>query len=178
MSTATGDVAYRSLDTPLGALLLAATDQGLVRVAHAGEDHDVVLERLGEAVGGRVLRCPRRLDAAAGQVEEYFARRRRAFDLALDLRLARGFRRVVLGHLLDIAYGVTASYADVAAAAGSPRAVRAVGTACATNPLPIVVPCHRVVRNDGTAGHYLAGAEAKTALLALEAGVNDVRTRR
>ena len=137
-----------------------------------------MLEQLGNAVGGPVLRSPRRLDPAAGQVEEYFAGRRRVFDLALDLRLARGFRRLVLGRLLGIAYGTTASYADVAAAAGSPRAVRAVGTACATNPLPVVVPCHRVVRTDGSVGRYLAGTEAKTALLALEAEGSGVRTRR
>ncbi len=178
MTTATLEVAYRSLDTPLGALLLAATDQGLVRVGHAGEDHDAVLERLGDALGGRLLHAPRRLDAAAGQIEEYFAGRRRSFDLVLDLRLARGFRRLVLGRLLGIGYGTTASYADVAAAAGNARAVRAVGTACATNPLPVVVPCHRVVRSDGSVGRYLAGTQAKTALLALEAGGNGVRTRR
>ncbi len=172
----TCDAAYASVDTPLGALLLAATDEGLVRVAWAGEDRDSVLDQLADAVGPRLRPSRARLDGAARQVEEYFARRRTVFDLALDLRLARGFRGVVLGHLLDVAYGTTASYADIAAAAGSPKAVRAVGTACATNPLPVVVPCHRVVRGDGSVGGYLAGTEAKKALLALEADVS-VRTR-
>src|SRR5207247_11158259 len=109
-----------------------------------------------------------RLDPAARELEEYFAGRRTAFDLPLDMRLARGFRRTVLAHLPEIGYGHTASYAAVATAAGSPRAVRAVGTACATNPLPVVVPCHRVVRSDGTIGQYVGGVEAKHMLLALE----------
>ena len=103
------------------------------------------------------------------QLDEYFAGRRREFDLPIDLQLAHGFRRTVLEHLLDIAYGTTASYASVAAASGSPAAARAVGSACAHNPLPLVVPCHRVVRSDGTIGQYGGGTEAKHALLALEA---------
>lgn len=164
------DVAYRTVDTPVGELLLAATEEGLVRVAYAREDHDRVLATLATSVSPRVLRAPRRLDAPARQVEEYFTAGRRQFDLALDLRLATGFRRDVLAHLAQIAYGRTESYAQVAAAAGSPRAVRAVGSACATNPLPLVVPCHRVVRSDGTSGGYVGGAEAKQVLLALEGG--------
>ncbi|MET8338117.1 methylated-DNA--[protein]-cysteine S-methyltransferase [Streptosporangium canum] len=163
------DVAYRTLDTPVGPLLLAATEHGLVRVAYASQDHDKVLDRLAETVSSRLLRAPSRLDDAARQLEEYFTGRRSLFDLPLDLRLAHGFRREVLSHLRDIGYGTTASYAAVATAAGSPRAVRAVGTACATNPLPVVVPCHRVIRSDGTIGHYVGGAEAKKTLLTLEA---------
>lgn len=162
------DVAYRTLDTPVGPVLLAATDAGLVRVAYAGEDHERVLAQLAERISPRVLLAPTRLDLAARQIEEYFGGRRRRFDLPLDLQLARGFRREVLGHLPEIDYGTTASYAVMAAAAGSPRAVRAVGTACATNPLPIVVPCHRVVRSDGSLGGYVGGVEAKQALLTLE----------
>lgn len=164
------DVAYRTIDSPLGALLLAATDRGLVRVAYACEDHDAVLERLADQVSPRVLRAPARLDRVAAEIDEYFGGRRRTFDLRLDLRLSHGFRRTVLAHLPEIGYGQTASYATVAAAAGSPRAVRAVGTACATNPLPIVVPCHRVVRADGSIGRYLGGLDAKRTLLTLEAG--------
>jgi methylated-DNA-[protein]-cysteine S-methyltransferase len=164
------DVAYRTVDTPLGPLLLAATDRGLVRVAFAIEGHDRALERLAREVSPRILGTPRRLDAAAREIDEYFERRRRTFDLPLDLRLAHGFRRTVLTHLPEIRYGTTASYADVARASGSPRAVRAVGTACATNPLPIVVPCHRVVRSDGSMGQYAGGVAAKATLLALEAG--------
>ncbi len=163
------DVAYRTLDTPIGALLLAATERGLVRVAFASQDHDQVLAELADKVSPRVLRAPARLDATAEQVEEYFAGRRRVFDVPVDLRLAHGFRLMVLGHLRDIAYGSTASYRTVAASSGRPAAVRAVGTACARNPVPVVVPCHRVVRADGTPGQYVGGTEAKHFLLALEA---------
>ena len=163
------DVAYRTVDSPLGALLLAATPVGLVRLAFEGEDHAAVLATIADGVSPRVLRAPSRLDDAARQLEEYFAGRRRVFDVAVDLRLARGFRRAVLEHLRDIPYGGTESYATVARAAGSPNAVRATGSACATNPVPLVVPCHRVVRSDGSIGQYRGGVEAKRQLLALEA---------
>jgi methylated-DNA-[protein]-cysteine S-methyltransferase len=163
------DIAYRTVDTPVGTLLVAATEQGLVRIAYAKEDHDAVLAKLAEAVSPRILLAPGRLDLTARQLDEYFAGRRTAFDLPLDFRLSKGFRRAVLAHLPRIAYGRTESYAQVAAAAGSPKAVRAVGTACATNPLPVVVPCHRVVRSDGSFGGYVGGAKAKQTLLALEA---------
>ena len=162
------DVAYRTLDTPVGSLLLAATDAGLVRVAYDVEDHDVVLTLLAKTVSPRVLRAPGRLDAVATEIDEYFAGRRRRFDLPLDLRLVPGFRRTVLDHLQTIDYGSTASYTSIAAAAGSPKAVRAVGTACARNPVPIVVPCHRVLRSDGTIGQYLGGTSVKKQLLAME----------
>jgi methylated-DNA-[protein]-cysteine S-methyltransferase len=162
------DVAYRTVDTPVGALLLAGTGDGLVRVAFDVEGHDQVLEALAERVSPRILRAPARLDPVARQIEEYFAGRRRDFDVPLDRRLSSGFRRAVLAHLSDIGYGRTESYAEVAAAAGSPRAVRAVGTACATNPIPVVVPCHRVVRSDGSTGGYRGGPDAKRWLLALE----------
>ncbi|GAA3221724.1 methylated-DNA--[protein]-cysteine S-methyltransferase [Oerskovia jenensis] len=163
------DVAYRTLDTPVGTLLLAATDVGVVRIAFDVEGHDAVLDRIARTVSPRVLRSPGRLDRLATEIDEYFAGERRAFDLPLDLTMASGpFRREVLTHLRDIGYGRTASYAQVAVAAGSPRAVRAVGTACAKNPLPLVVPCHRVVRSDGTSGSYAGGPEAKRLLLALE----------
>lgn len=163
------DVAYRTLDTPVGPLLLAATGKGLVRVAFAIENHENVLTALATQLSPRILSAPQRLDTAAREIDEYFAGQRREFDLPLDFSLSKGFRRSVLSHLTDIGYGHTASYAAVAAAAGSPRAVRAVGTACATNPLPVVVPCHRVVRSDGSSGGYRGGPVAKQALLALEA---------
>ena len=163
------DVAYRTIDTPVGTLLLAATEKGLVRVAYAREDHAMVLDQLANSVSPRVLRAPARLDMAAMEMEEYFAGRRSLFDLQLDFQLSHGFRRTVLSHLTEIGYGKTASYAAVAAAVGNPKAVRAVGTACATNPLPVVVPCHRVVRSDGTVGQYVGGTDAKKALLTLEA---------
>jgi methylated-DNA-[protein]-cysteine S-methyltransferase len=162
------DVAYRTLDTPIGALLLAATERGLVRVAFAAEDHDAVLASIAARISPRILRAPGRLDAVARQLGEYFEGRRHTFDLPLDLSLSTGFRRAVLAQLREIEYGHTASYAAIAMAAGSPRAVRAVGSACATNPLPVVVPCHRVVRSDGTIGQYLGGTDAKRALLRLE----------
>jgi methylated-DNA-[protein]-cysteine S-methyltransferase len=163
------DVAYRTLDTPVGTLLLAATGKGLVRVAYGTEGHDKTLEALAARVSPRILYAPRRLDMAAREIGEYFAGRRRSFDLPLDYRLAAGFRRKVLAYLPAIEYGHTASYAAVAAAVGSPRAVRAVGTACAANPLPLVVPCHRVIRSDGYPGGYLGGPAAKRLLLDLEA---------
>jgi methylated-DNA-[protein]-cysteine S-methyltransferase len=163
------DVAYRTVDSPVGTLLLAATDLGLVRVAFASEDHDAVLQGLSERISPRVLNAPARLDATAQQLAEYFAGRRHAFDVALDWRLSTGFRSTVLHHLTDIDYGHTASYATVAQLAGNPKAVRAVGTACATNPLPVVVPCHRVVRSDGSMGGYRGGPDAKRVLLDLEA---------
>lgn len=162
------DVAYRTVDSPVGPLLLAATDAGLVRVAFAVEDHDAVLQTLADRLGPRILRAPKRLDTAAREVEEYFGGRRHAFDLPLDLRLSAGFRRLVQEHLPRIGFGSTASYAQVAAAVGNPAAVRAVGTACATNPLPVVVPCHRVLRSDGGLGGYIGGPAAKRTLLGLE----------
>ena len=162
------DVAYREVATPVGSLLLAATEDGLVRVAYESQDHDRVLAALATTVSPRILRAPARLDPVARQLEEYFGGQRHRFDVPLDLRLAHGFRRSVLGHLPDIGYGHTESYAQDAAAAGSPRAVRAVGTACALNPLPVVVPCHRVIRSDGSLGQYAGGAAAKEILLHLE----------
>jgi len=162
------DVAYRTMDSPAGPLLLAATPAGLVRVAFDRENHDAVLLELAAAVSPRILRSPRGVDDVARQLDEYFAGRRRSFDVAVDLRLATGFRRAVLEHLREIPYGSTESYTDVASAVGNPKAVRAAGSACATNPVPLVVPCHRVVRRDGTYGQYRGGPEVKHALLTLE----------
>jgi methylated-DNA-[protein]-cysteine S-methyltransferase len=163
------DVAYRTIDSPVGPLLLAATDAGLVRVAYASEGHDAVLQALADRISPRILSAPGRLDAPARELDEYFARRRRGFDLPLDWRLSAGFRRAVLSHLPEIGYGHTASYAAVASLAGNPKAVRAAATACATNPLPVVVPCHRVIYSDGRLGRYLGGPDAKRTLLTLEA---------
>ena len=154
----------------MGVLLLAATPAGLVRVAYDIEGHDIVLTRLAEALSPRILHAPARLDAVARQIDEYFAKRRTSFDVTVDLSLTRGFGRSVVEALRRIDYGRRLSYAEVATAVGSPRAVRAVGSACARNPLPVVIPCHRVVRSDGTSGQYVGGPRAKTALLELEAG--------
>lgn len=164
------DVAYRTIDSPIGTLLLAATDQGLVRVAYQLEHHDQVLQTLAQRVSPRILYAPRRLDQVARQLAEYFEGERQEFVLPLDFRLAHGFRREVLSRLRMINYGRTESYSQVAAATGHPRAVRAVGTACATNPLPVIVPCHRVLRSDGKLGGYIGGLQTKAALLSLEAG--------
>lgn len=165
------EVAYRTLDTPVGTLLLAATDQGVVRVAYDREDHDQVLAALAARIGPRLLAAPARLDPITRQLDDYFGGRRLGFDVSLDFRLARGFRLEVLRHLTEIGYGQTESYTQVAVAAGHAKAVRAVGTACATNPLPVVVPCHRVLRSDGSLGGYIGGLAAKQTLLELEAGM-------
>ena len=163
------DVAYRTVDSPVGSLLIAATPIGLVRVAFSSEGHDVVLQNLSERISSRVLHAPKRLDAAARQLEEYFSGHRHSFGVPLDWQLSKGFRRTVLAHLaVDIGYGTTASYGTLARLSGSPKAVRAVGTTCATNPIPVVVPCHRVVRADGTLGAYRGGPAAKRTLLDLE----------
>lgn len=163
------DVAYTTVDSPVGTLLLAATPKGLVRVAYGIEDHDRVLDTLAQRLSPRVLRAPKRLDSAARELDEYFGGRRQVFDLPLDLSLSSGFRQLVQRHLPEIGYGQTRTYRQVAELVGNPRAVRAVGTACATNPLPLVVPCHRVVRADGAPGGYVGGTAAKAALLSLEA---------
>lgn len=163
------DVAYTTTETPVGVLLLAATERGLVRVAFAREDHDAVLQALSSTISPRVLHAPARLDPVVRQLDEYFEGHRRSFDVDVDWRLSSGFRSNVLHQLVQISYGATATYAAMAQLVGSPRAVRAVGSACATNPLPVVVPCHRVVRSDGGLGGYIGGLDAKRALLTLEA---------
>ncbi len=163
------DVAYRTLDSPVGALLIAATPAGLVRVAFSSEGYDDVLQNLSDRISPRILHAPARLDTVARQLDEYFAGRRRGFDVPVDWQLSKGFRRIVLEHLAaDIGYGTTASYGTLARLSGSPKAGRAVGTTCATNPIPVVVPCHRIVRSDGTMGNYRGGPAAKRALLDLE----------
>lgn len=163
------DVAYRTVDTPVGVLLIASTPVGVVRITFEREDHDAVLASLAAAISPRILRSGRRTDDVARQIDEYFGGRRRAFDVPIDLQLVTGFRRAVVAALPAIGYGSTRTYAEVAASAGNPKAVRAVGSACSHNPVPIVVPCHRVVRTGGGVGEYLGGTAAKVALLALEA---------
>ena len=129
-----------------------------------------MLDTIASKLSPRVLRAPKRLDGAARELEEYFGGRRQAFDLPLDRSLAKGFRLLVQQHLPEIGYGQTRSYRQVAELVGNPKAVRAVASACATNPLPVIVPCHRVVKSDGTAGDYVGGSAAKTILLTLEGG--------
>jgi methylated-DNA-[protein]-cysteine S-methyltransferase len=165
------DVAYTTEDTPVGKLLLAATRHGLVRIAYVdveGQEVDAVLEKLAARVSARILRAPRRLDEDRRQLEQYFSGARREFELALDWRLCAGFGRRVLGATARIPFGELATYKQVAAEAGSPRASRAAGNALGANPLPIVVPCHRVVHSGGGLGGYTGGLERKLTLLGVE----------
>ena len=165
------DVAYAQTDSPLGPLLVAATSTGLVRLAFSREPQDGVLEELAERISPRVLEAPARVDEIRRELDEYFDGRRHHFDLPLDWRLSSGFRRTVLETLYaDVAFGHTVSYLELATMVGNPKASRAVGTAMATNPIPVVVPCHRVVRTGGQLGGYGGGLPAKVRLLELEAG--------
>ncbi len=162
------DVAYAELDSPVGRLLLARTRRGLVRVAFEDEGADPVLERLAALISPRVVEAPGRLDLERRELTEYFEGHRRQFDLAVDLRLVHGFRRRVLGVIAGIPYGDVLSYAQLAAAAGNARAFRAAGSAAGANPVPIVVPCHRVLRTGGGLGGYGGGLDRKRWLLSLE----------
>lgn len=168
------DVAFEHHDSPLGPILISATGEGLVRIGLPAEDEDEVLEDLARRVSVRVLRAPRESVARARrQLDEYFGGRRQVFDVPLDWQLIRGFRRDVLQATAAIPFGQTKSYREVARQAGSPAAVRAAGTALARNPLPIVVPCHRVLRTGGQLGAYRGGPEAKAQLLRLEGRRDD-----
>ena len=162
------EVAWTLEDTPIGELLLAATDAGLVRVGWSGDDHDWILNELAAAIGPRVIEAPARLDPVRRQLEQYFAGERHGFDLALDWQLSHGFTRKVLTACATIPFGQTRSYAEMASAAGSPRAFRAAGSALGSNPIPVIVPCHRVLRSGGALGGYGGGLPAKRTLLELE----------
>jgi methylated-DNA-[protein]-cysteine S-methyltransferase len=161
------DVAYDLHDTPLGTLLLAATDRGLCRIVYDAEPEQE-LERLGRTFGLRVLRSPVPVDGARRQLDEYFERRRHDFDLTLDLRLQADFYRRVLGELARVPYGEVVTYGELAARAARPHAARAVGTVMNRNPLPIVLPCHRVIGANGKLVGYGGGLDRKEALLRLE----------
>jgi methylated-DNA-[protein]-cysteine S-methyltransferase len=162
------DVGYASMDGPLGRILLAATPRGLVRVAYSSEGEDEVIAELARSLSPRVLEAPRRLDPARRQLDEYFAGRRRRFELPLDWSLIRGFGRRVLEATVRIPYGAMSTYIRVAAEAGNQRASRAAGNALGANPMPIVIPCHRVVRSGGGLGGYTGGLDIKRRLLNLE----------
>jgi methylated-DNA-[protein]-cysteine S-methyltransferase len=162
------DVSYASADSPFGTLLLAATKRGLVRLAFPEESLDSMLEGLARRISPRIVAAPQALDDARRELDEYFSRRRRAFDLALDRRLMSPFGRRVLRVTSAIPYGGHLSYAEVAADAGSPRGSRAAGNALGANPIPIVIPCHRVLRTGGMLGGYGGGIERKRWLLELE----------
>jgi methylated-DNA-[protein]-cysteine S-methyltransferase len=163
------DVAYATVDSPLGPLVVAATPRGLVRVAYAEFSPDAdVLEELARKLSPRMLEAPARLDVVRRELDEYFGGRRTDFDLAIDWALTHGFTSKVLQATARIGFGSTSTYAKVASQAGSPRAVRAAGNALGSNPLPVVVPCHRVLRTGGALGGYTGGLERKEYLLRLE----------
>lgn len=163
------EVAFTVVPSPVGDLVIAATPRGLVRVGFTVVDSiDDIVAGLATQISPRVLESRARLGFAARQLDDYFSGSRSALDLPLDLQLVTGFRRDVVTSLPSIEPGSTATYGEVARLVGNPGAARAVGTACARNPLPVVLPCHRVVRNDGSMGRYAGGAAAKAVLLVLE----------
>jgi methylated-DNA-[protein]-cysteine S-methyltransferase len=166
------DIAYTEVDTPVGRLLLAATPRGLVRITFPVESPETVLEQLATAVSPRILESPERLDEARRELDLYFDGKLTDFELPLDWQLSKGFYRKVLRATARIPYGKTRSYSQVAKRAGSPRAVRATGTALGSNPLPIIVPCHRVLRTGGALGGYGGGLDVKQALLELEGALH------
>ena len=162
------DVAYTMSDSPFGPLLLAATPKGLVKLSLPGHDPEEALEDLAARISPRVLEAPARLDEARRELDLYFESKLTEFDLSLDWQLSRDFRRRALRAIDRIPYGKTRSYTEIARSAGNERAVRAAGTACGANPIPIVVPCHRVLRTSGALGGYGGGLPMKEALLELE----------
>ncbi len=163
------EIAYASIDSPFGEVILAATDRGLVRVNLPAYEPEGFLARLSEEISPAILESPARLDHARRQFESYFEGELQKFDLPLDWRLGgEGFRRRALGAINRIPYGKTRSYAEIAATAGNPRAYRAAGSACGANPLPIIVPCHRVLQSGGRIGNYGGGPRMKEGLLRLE----------
>jgi methylated-DNA-[protein]-cysteine S-methyltransferase len=176
-ATAAGvlDVAYATTDSPLGPLLLAGTDRGLVRVAYLDfSDRDAVLQSLADRVSPRMLEAPGRLDDPRRELADYFDGRRHEFDLPLDWRLMTEFTRRILAATAAIPYGSVSTYGTVAREAGSPRGSRAAGNALGSNPMPIVIPCHRVLHANGGIGGYTGGVERKQALLAIESGAEQL----
>jgi methylated-DNA-[protein]-cysteine S-methyltransferase len=166
------DVAYTNEDSPVGSLLLAASPRGLARIAYLGEvSEEQVLVELAASISPRVLEAPARLDPVRRELDQFFAGERHSFEIPLDWRLTRGFALRVLRATARIPYGSLSSYKQVAGQAGSPRAFRAAGNALGSNPLPIVVPCHRVVHSGGGLGGYTGGLDRKRTLLSIE-GVN------
>ncbi len=162
------DVAYATVDSPFGPLLAASTPRGLVRLAFPEESEDEVLERLAKRLSPRILRAPARFDGVARELDEYFSGSRHAFETELDWTLIGPFGRKVLGVTAAIPYGSVLSYQQVAGEAGSPRGSRAAGNALGSNPIPIVIPCHRVLRTSGSLGGYGGGVDRKRRLLELE----------
>ena len=166
------DVAHGTYDSPLGALTVIVTPRGLVRLSYPGEGIATQLDELADRVSPRILEAPERTDAVRRQLDEYFDGARRAFDVPIDWRLVRGFAGEVLRATARIPFGSVSSYRQIAEEAGSPRAFRAAGNALGSNPVPIVVPCHRVLHASGGLGGYTGGLDRKRFLLRLE-GVLD-----
>jgi methylated-DNA-[protein]-cysteine S-methyltransferase len=162
------DVAYASYDSPLGRLTVIVTPRGLVRLSYPGEPVESQLDELADRISPRILEAPRRIDDVRRQLDAYFAGHRRSFEVPIDWRLVRGFAGRVLRATARIPFGETSSYREVAAAAGSPNAYRAAGNALGSNPVPIVVPCHRVLHAGGGLGGYTGGLDRKRYLLTLE----------
>lgn len=165
------DVAYTYVDSPFGRLLVATTPKGLVRVAYPEDDPDDVLDELAVSISPRVLRADAQLDPVARQLDQYFGGGRTHFEVDVDWRLTTDFARTILRGVTEVDYGNTTSYGDLAARVGSPGAPRAAGNALGANPMPIVVPCHRVVRADGALGGYTGGTDRKQYLLDLESAL-------
>ncbi len=162
------DVAYATVDSPFGALLLARTPRGLVRIGLPNEDAQELLADLAGRISPRVMEAPAGLDEERRELEDYFAGRRHDFELPIDWQLSHGFLLRARQGIAAIPYGETRTYTDLARSAGNERAVRAAGSACSRNPIPLVVPCHRVLRSDGSLGGYAGGLEMKEELLELE----------
>jgi methylated-DNA-[protein]-cysteine S-methyltransferase len=162
------DVAYATVDSPFGALLLARTPQGLVRLGLPNEDRDGLLGDLVERISPRVLESPAGFEEERRELDDYFAGRRHDFELPIDWQLSHGFLLRARQGIAAIPYGETRTYTDLARGAGNERAVRAAGSACSRNPIPLVVPCHRVLRSDGSLGGYAGGLEMKEKLLQME----------
>jgi methylated-DNA-[protein]-cysteine S-methyltransferase len=167
------DVAYATIGSPFGELVVAETGRGVVKISFGHESPDEVVEELASAVSPRVLEAPARLDPVRRELDEYFEGRLHRFTVPLDWQLAHGFQTRVLRATAAIPYGETRSYGEVAEEAGNRRAFRAAGTALGRNPLPLIVPCHRVLRSGGVIGNYGGGPEMKEALLRLEGALGD-----
>ena len=172
------DVAYGTVDSPFGEMLVVGTERGILRVAFphrkgtGTREWEALLDEIADVVSPRVLEAPERLDDVRRQLDDYFEGRRREFDLPLDWRLTKGFQGKAIHQIARIPYGKTISYGELAARAGNPRAFRAAGTACGANPLPPIVPCHRVLPAGGGVGNYGGGPEMKRALLELEGALH------
>jgi methylated-DNA-[protein]-cysteine S-methyltransferase len=174
------EVAYGPVESPFGDLLAAVTPRGLLRLSYDSRRNDAVLEQIAQKVSPRMLEAPTRIDPVRRQLDEYFEGKRQEFDLQLDWRLTRGFFQKVLRQTARVGFGELATYKQMADAAGSPRAVRAAGNALGSNPIPIVVPCHRIVRTGGKLGGYggeigpyIAGGDVKRRLLELEGALDE-----